>query len=118
MSRVKLAPARRRRKKKVLQQAKGYRGGRSKLYRTARESVMRAMAYSYRDRKKRKGDFRRLWITRIRAGVIPEGLSYSAFIHRLHQAGVTINRKILAELAVHHPDLFSRIVQEVLKSSS
>ena len=117
MSRTSSAPTRHKRRKKILKQAKGFRGGRSKLYRTARESVMRSMADSYRGRKLRKRDFRSLWITRIRAGVRQEGLSYSRFIEALKKANVTVNRKILAELAVRHPAVFSRIVQDVKKSS-
>jgi len=113
MSRAKSSIVRRRRKKKILHQAKGYRGGRSKLYRTARESVMRSLAYSYRDRRNRKRDFRRLWITRIRAGAAAEGLSYSVFISSLKKAGIKLNRKVMAELAARHPDIFSRLVQNV-----
>ena len=113
MSRVNNAPASHRRKKKVLKQAKGYRGARSKLYRTAKVAVMRSMAYSYRDRKKRKGDFRRLWIIRIGAALRQEGISYSAFIGALAKAGVGLNRKVMAELAVKEPVLFSRIVEKV-----
>lgn len=113
MSRVKTSPASHRRKKKVLKQAKGYRGGRSKLYRTAKVAVMRSMAYSYRDRKKRKGNFRRLWIIRIGAALRQEAVSYSAFIGALTKTGVGLNRKILAELAVKEPVLFSKIVAKV-----
>lgn len=116
MSRTKSSTVRRKRRKKVLEAAKGYRGGRSKLYRTAKESVMRALAYSYRDRRVRKRDFRRLWITRIRAGVLAEGLSYSVFMNGLRKAEVKLNRKIMAELAVRQPDLFSHLVQKVKKS--
>lgn len=118
MSRVRSASTRHKRRKKVLQQAKGFRGGRSKLYCTARESVMRSMAASYRGRKLRKRDFRSLWITRIRAGVVQESVSYSRFIEALKKANVVINRKILAELAVRHPTVFSQIVQDVKKTSS
>jgi large subunit ribosomal protein L20 len=115
MSRTKTAITRHQRKKRIFRQARGYRGGRSKLYRTARESVMRSLAYSYRDRKVRKRDFRRLWITRIRAGLLPESLSYSVFMDKLRKADVRVNRKILAELAVHQPGIFSRLVREVKK---
>jgi len=113
MSRVKTSSTSHRRKKKVLQQAKGYRGGRSKLYRTAKVAVMRSLAYSYRDRKKRKSDFRRLWIVRIGAALRREGVSYSVFFWALKKAEINLNRKILAELAVKEPDLFSRIVAKV-----
>ncbi|MEA1927501.1 MAG: 50S ribosomal protein L20 [Candidatus Auribacterota bacterium] len=111
MTRVKTAPAGHRRRKKIRKLAKGYRGGRSKLHRTAREAVMRAQAEAYRGRKLRKRDFRALWITRIRAAAIQEGISYSRFIGALGKAGIAINRKILAELAVHHPDVFSSVVK-------
>ncbi len=117
MSRTSSAPTRHKRRKKILKQAKGFRGGRSKLYRTARETVMRSMADSYRGRKLRKRDFRSLWITRIRAGVRQEGISYSRFIAALKKANVTVNRKILAELAVRHPAVFSQIVQDVKPNS-
>lgn len=117
MSRTSSSPTRHKRRKKILKQAKGFRGGRSKLYRTARETVMRSMADSYRGRKLRKRDFRSLWITRIRAGARQEGISYSRFIAALKKANVTVNRKILAELAVRHPAVFSQIVQDVKPSS-
>ncbi len=113
MSRTSSAPTRHKRRKKILKQAKGFRGGRSKLYRTARETVMRSMADSYRGRKLRKRDFRSLWITRIRAGARQEGISYSRLIAALKEANVTVNRKILAELAVRHPAVFSQIVRDV-----
>jgi len=113
MPRTTNAPARKRRKKRLFDQAKGFRGGRSKLYRTARETVMRSMAYSYRDRKVRKREFRRLWITRIRAAVNARGMSYSSFIHCLGQAGVKIDRKIMAELAVRQPEIFNQLVDQV-----
>jgi len=94
----------------VLKAAKGYVGGRSKLYRTAKETVMRARQYAYRDRRVRKRDFRRLWITRLTAGVRASGLTYSKFIAALKKAGVELDRKILAELAVNDPDTFQRII--------
>lgn len=116
MTRVKTTGAGHRRRKKIRQLAKGFRGGRSKLHRTAREAVMRAQAEAYRGRKLRKRDFRSLWITRIHAGVNQEGISYSKFIGLLGKAGVTINRKIMSELAVHYPDAFSQLVKSVVSS--
>jgi large subunit ribosomal protein L20 len=100
----------RRRRKKVLKLAKGYRGGRSKLFRTAADSVDKALNYAYRDRKARKRDFRRLWIARINAGARMNNLSYSKFIHGLKLADVDLDRKVLAELAVSDPAAFSQIV--------
>jgi large subunit ribosomal protein L20 len=101
----------RRRRKKVLKLAKGFRGGRSKLFRTAADSVDKALMYAFRDRKARKRDFRRLWIARINAAVRMNDLSYSKFIHGLKRANVELDRKVLAELAVSDPAGFSRITQ-------
>ena len=97
MSRVRGAPSSKRRRKKILKAAKGYRGARSKLIRTATESVHRAGQYAYRDRKRRKGDMRRLWIIRINAGARLYGLSYSKFMHGLREANVEVDRKMLAD---------------------
>ena len=110
MSRVRGAPSSRRRRKKVLKAAKGYRGGRSKLIRTATESVHRAGQYAYRDRKRRKGDMRRLWIIRINAGARMHGLSYSQFMHGLKAASVEVDRKMLADMAVNDEDGFAKLV--------
>lgn len=99
----------RRRRKKVLKLAKGFRGGHSKLFRTAADTVDRALRYAYRDRKVRKRDFRRLWIARINAGARMNDLSYSKFIHGLKLADVELDRKVLAELAVSDPSVFSQI---------
>ena len=112
MPRVKNAVATKRRKKKVLNKAKGYWGARSRLYRTAQEAVNRAEAYAYRDRRVRKRDFRQLWIARINAAARINGLSYSLLIHGLDKAGVEINRKILADLAVTDPPAFSAIAAQ------
>ncbi len=101
----------RRRRKKVLKLAKGYRGGRSKLFRTAADSVDKALMYAYRDRRQRKRDFRRLWITRINAAARMNGLSYSRFIQGLKAANVGLDRKVLAELAISDPDGFTRIAR-------
>ena len=99
----------RRRRKKILKLAKGYRGARSKLIRTASEAVDRALKYAYRDRKVRKRDFRSLWIARINAAARINDLSYSKFVMGLKKANVTLDRKILADLAVNDPKIFSRI---------
>ena len=112
MPRVRNSVASRRRRKKVLKQARGYFGGRSRLFRTAREAVNRAQAYSYRDRRVRKRDFRKLWIARINAAARLNGVSYSQLIHGLNQASVTINRKILADLAVRDPAAFTAVVEQ------
>jgi large subunit ribosomal protein L20 len=113
MARVTNAPQSRRRRKKILKEAKGYRGGRSKLLRTAAVAVMRSRQYAYRDRKKRKGDFRRLWIVRINAAARENGLSYSRLIMGLQKAGIALDRKILAEMAVSDPEGFSEITRMV-----
>jgi len=113
MPRAKNTVASRNRRKKILKAAKGYRGGKSRLLKTAKEAVQRSMLYSYRDRKKRKSDFRKLWIARINAAVRPHGLSYSKFINQLNQNEITLNRKILADIAVTDPAAFSKIVEAV-----
>ena len=112
MPRVRHAVATKKRKKKVLKQTRGYWGAKSRLFRTAQEALNRAQAYSYRDRRVRKRDFRRLWITRINAAARLNGLSYSQFIFGLTQAGVEINRKMLADLAVHEPATFAAIAEQ------
>jgi len=110
MSRTRGAPSSKRRRKKILKAAKGYRGGRSKLVRTATETVHKARQYAYRDRRTRKRDMRRLWIIRINAGARLHGLSYSRFMHGLREADVEVDRKMLADLAVHDADGFARLV--------
>jgi len=100
-----------RRRKKILKLAKGYRGGRSKLFRTALNAVDKALMYAYRDRKARKRDFRRLWIARINAAARMNNLSYSKFIHGLKLANIEIDRKVLAELAVSDPPGFAKIAE-------
>lgn len=112
MSRTKHSVARRKRKKKVLRMAKGYRGARSRSYRSANEQVMHSLQYAYRDRRARKRDFRRLWIARINAAARLNGLSYSRFIQGLKLAEVEVNRKMLAEMAVSDPASFSELVQK------
>jgi large subunit ribosomal protein L20 len=111
MPRATNAVARKRRKKKVLDRAKGYYGRKHSSYRLANEQLMRSGAYAYRDRRTRKRDFRRLWITRINAGARREGMSYSELIHGLSEAGVEVNRKMLADIAVNDPDGFRRFVE-------
>ena len=98
-----------RKRRKILKQAKGYWGGRSRMFRTAREAVDRAQRYAYRDRRTRKRDFRRLWIARINAAARLNGLSYSQLIYGLGRAGVEINRRILADLAVRDPEAFAAV---------
>jgi large subunit ribosomal protein L20 len=110
MARVTHGVSSRKRRKRALKAAKGYRGGRGKLYRTAKETVARARAYSYRDRKVKKRDFRSLWITRINAACKINGIKYSEFIDGLAKARVLINRKVLAELAVSHKTVFKKLV--------
>jgi len=107
--RVKRGPKARKRRKKVLKLAKGYRGGRSKLFRTAADAVDKALVYAYRDRRRRKRDFRRLWIVRINAAARLNDLSYSRFIQGLKRARIEIDRKVLAELAVSDPRAFSEL---------
>ena len=99
----------RRRRKKVLKLAKGFRGGRSKLFRTASDAVDKALRYAYRDRKVRKRDFRRLWIARINAAARMNNLSYSRFMHGLKQANIELDRKVLADLAISDPAGFAQI---------
>ncbi|MFB0520376.1 MAG: 50S ribosomal protein L20 [Desulfatiglandales bacterium] len=113
MPRVTNAPQSRRRRKKILKQAKGYRAGRGRLLKTANVAVMRAGQYAYRNRKKRKGDFRRLWIVRINAAARENGVSYSKLINGLKKAGIALDRKILAEMAVSDPKAFSEIANMV-----
>ena len=101
----------RRRRKKVLKLAKGFRGGRGKLYRTAADAVDKALMYAYRDRRVRKRDFRRLWIARLNAAARLNNISYSKFMHGLKLANVELDRKVLAELAISDPAGFSQIVK-------
>jgi len=112
MPRATNSPASRKRRKRVLLRAKGFRGFRSKLYRYAKDAVYKARQYEYRDRKKRKGQFRRLWIQRISAAVRNEGLTYSRFIEGLKAANIDLDRKVLADLAVVDAAAFSTIVEQ------
>lgn len=111
MPRVKGGPASRRRRRKIMKLAKGYVGGRRRLYRAARETVERGLVYAYRDRRVRKRTFRGLWNIRISAGARVNGLSYSRLIHGLKKAGVELDRKILADLAVRDAAVFDQIAQ-------
>ena len=117
MSRVKRGNVARKRRKKILKLAKGFRGSHSKLFRTANQQVMKALRSAYRDRRKRKRDFRRLWITRINAAARMNGLSYSKLTHQLKQAEVGLNRKMLAQLAMVDPEAFTKVV-EVAQSAN
>jgi len=99
------------RTKKILKIAKGYRGAKSKLYRVAKEAVMKSGLYAYRDRKTKKRDFRKLWISRINAAARLHGQSYSQFIHGLQESGVIINRKFLSEIAIRDPQAFEKLAE-------
>lgn len=110
MTRVKGGPRARRRHKKVLKETKGQRGTKHSLYRRSHEAMLKSLTYAYRDRRRRKRDFRRLWITRINAAARQNGLSYSRFIAGLRQAGVELDRKVLADLAVRDAEAFARLV--------
>jgi large subunit ribosomal protein L20 len=103
----------RKRRRKLLDKAKGYYGAKSRLYRVATEAVDKAMQYAYRDRKNKKREFRALWITRINAGVRALGMSYSVFMARLKKADIVLNRKALADLAYSDPSAFSQLVEKV-----
>ncbi|MEM6752253.1 MAG: 50S ribosomal protein L20 [Cyanobacteria bacterium P01_C01_bin.38] len=111
MPRVKRGNVARKRRKKILKLAKGYRGSHSTLFRTANQQVMKALRYAYRDRKKRKRDFRRLWIARINAACRQHGMSYSKFMGNLKKSNIEINRKMLAQMAVLDPDGFSKVAE-------
>jgi large subunit ribosomal protein L20 len=116
MPRVKNGVAHHARKKKVMEAAKGARGSRRKLYKSAQETVERGMRYAYRDRRKKKGEFRMLWIARINAAARLNGLSYSRFMAGLKDAGVEINRKVLADLAVNDAEAFAKIAELASKA--
>lgn len=112
MPRVKRGVVARRRHKKILKQAKGYYGARSRVFRVAKQAVTKAGQYAYRDRRQRKRQFRALWIARINAGARMNGLSYSRFIAGLKKASVAIDRKVLADLAVNEKEVFTQIVEK------
>ena len=113
MARVRRGVRARRRRNKVLKLAKGFVGGRSKLYRTARNAVFKALTYSYRDRKVRRRQFRRLWIVRINAAARANGITYSRFINGLKKANIALDRKVLADLALRDPAGFTALVQKI-----
>jgi len=117
LSRVKGGYTTRRRHKKVLKLTKGYRGTKHALYRRAHEAMLHSLVYAYRDRRDRKNDFRKLWIARINAAARLEGMSYSSLMYGLKKAGVGINRKMLADMAVADPGAFSKVV-EVAKAQA
>ncbi len=116
MTRVKRGNVARKRRKKILKLAKGFRGGQSKLFRTANQRVMKALRNAYRDRRRRKRDFRRLWITRINAAARQQGISYSRLIGQLKKADIQINRKMLAQMAVLDPETFAKVVEVAAKA--
>ena len=113
MARIKRGVVARARHKKILGKAKGYYGARSKIYRVAKQAVIKAGQYAYRDRRQRKRQFRALWITRINAASRLHGLSYSRLINGLHRAEIDIDRKVLADIAVHDPEAFGAIAAKV-----
>ncbi len=112
MTRVRNAVATKKRRKKVLKKAKGYFGNKSRLFRYAKDAVERAESYAYRDRRKKKTEFRQLWIVRINAACRVEGLRYSEFINGLNKAEVKLDRKALSELAIHEPAVFKELVEK------
>lgn len=113
MARVSSSVASRRRRKKTLKLAKGYYGAKHKLYRVAKQQVMKSYMYAYRDRKQKKRNFRKLWITRINAAARMNGLSYSKFMHGLNLANIDLNRKVLADMAVNDPAGFTALTNQV-----
>lgn len=113
MPRAKNAVASRARRKKVLKMAKGYFGSRKNVWTVAKNAVEKALCYAYIGRKQKKRNFRSLWIARINAGVRPYDMSYSVFMDKIHKSGIQLNRKVLADLAMNHPDAFKAIVDKV-----
>ncbi|MFX4292697.1 MULTISPECIES: 50S ribosomal protein L20 [Streptomyces] len=116
MARVKRAVNAHKKRRAILEQASGYRGQRSRLYRKAKEQVTHSFVYNYNDRKKRKGDFRQLWIQRINAAARANGITYNRFVQGLKAAEVDVNRKMLAELAVNDPNAFAALVEVAQKA--
>lgn len=112
MPRATNSVASRKRRKKIIKQAKGNFGARKNLYRVAKNTVEKGLLYSYRDRKKKKGEFRKLWIQRINAGARQYGMSYSEFMGKINKKGIELNRKTLADLAMNHPEAFKAVIEE------
>jgi len=112
MARIKGAMMTRKRRKKVLKLAKGYYGSKSRLFKTAKQAVMKSGQYAYIGRKQRKRDFRRLWITRISAAAKSNGMNYSTFINGINRAGITLNRKMLSEIAIADPAAFTQLAEK------
>ena len=118
MTRVKRSVHARKKRRATLERAKGFRGEAHSNYKRAKEAVMKAEAYQYRDRRNRKRDFRRLWVTRINAAARQEGMTYSTFIHGLQVAGIELDRKVLADIAVRDPETFRRFVDAAREASA
>jgi large subunit ribosomal protein L20 len=118
VARVKRAVNAHKKRRTILEGAAGYRGQRSRLYRKAKEQMLHSMQYAYRDRRDRKGDFRQLWITRINAAARINGMSYSQFMHGLSLAGVELDRKVLADIAVRDADTFRRFAEVAREAST
>ena len=118
MTRVKRSVHARKKRRAMLERAKGYRGEANSSYKRAKEAVMKADTYAYRDRRNRKRDFRRLWITRINAAARQEGMSYGTFMHGLKLAGIELDRKVLADIAVRDPETFRRFAESAREASS
>ena len=118
MTRVKRSVHARKKRRATLELAKGYRGDASRHYRTAKEAVLKADQYRYRDRRNRKRDFRRLWITRINAAARQEGMSYSQFMHGMREAGIELDRKVLADIAVRDPETFRRFTEQAREAAA
>lgn len=115
--RTRKGSARRRAKKRIFREARGNRGARSKLLKSAKETVLRSRAFAYRDRRTRKRDFRRLWVIRLNAACRERGIRYSDFIHGLREAGIELNRKTLSELAIHEPQVFDEVAEQARAAS-
>ena len=118
MARVKRSVNAQKKRRETLERAAGYRGQRSRLYRKAKEQVTHSLVYSYRDRKARKGDFRRLWIQRINAAARQEGMTYATFMHGLKLAGIELDRKVLADIAVRDADTFRRFAERAREAAA
>jgi len=118
MTRVKRSVHARKKRRATLERTKGFRGDANSNYKRAKEALMKAEAYQYRDRRNRKRDFRRLWVTRINAAARQEGMTYSTFIHGLQVAGIELDRKVLADIAVRDPETFRRFVDAAREASA